>query len=148
MAAFFLHGTLSILGLSIILMNSAMAFALVKYIGAAYLCWIGFKALLAAIKGVENTAKTAPAKRRRTMTRAFGEGFPDQRVEPQGVDVLPRGLPRSSSPQARPPPASAFLLVALHSAINAIWFAAMVLLFSPPYRCRRQRQLPALAEGG
>lgn len=43
--AFYIHGALSILGVSIILVQSALAFTIVKYLGAAYLCWIGIKAL-------------------------------------------------------------------------------------------------------
>ena len=35
--AFYVHGALSILGISIILMKSAVAFAIIKYIGVAYL---------------------------------------------------------------------------------------------------------------
>lgn len=43
--AFYVHGALSIFGLSVILLNSAWAFTLVKWAGAAYLAWIGIKAL-------------------------------------------------------------------------------------------------------
>lgn len=45
---FYLHGALSVLGISIILVQSATAFSIVKYLGATYLCWIGIKALYAA----------------------------------------------------------------------------------------------------
>ena len=44
-AAFFLHGTLSVLGISVILVHSAEAFFVVKMLGAAYLFWIGLKAI-------------------------------------------------------------------------------------------------------
>ena len=50
-AAFYIHGTLSVLGITLILVQSATAFAIVKYLGAAYLAWIGIRALVAAIKG-------------------------------------------------------------------------------------------------
>jgi threonine/homoserine/homoserine lactone efflux protein len=36
--AFYLHDALSILGISILLVQSATAFMIVEYIGAAYLC--------------------------------------------------------------------------------------------------------------
>ncbi len=63
--AFYLNGALSILGISILLVQSATAFAIVKYLGAAYLCWIGLKALYEAHRGVEAAKAVAPARRRR-----------------------------------------------------------------------------------
>ncbi len=46
-AAFYVHGTLSIFGISILLVQSAQAFFIFKLLGAGYLCWIGIKSLLA-----------------------------------------------------------------------------------------------------
>ncbi len=68
LAAFYVHGALSVLGISLLLVQSATAFTIVKYLGAAYLCWIGVKALIAAIKGVEPAPNTAPAKRKGVVT--------------------------------------------------------------------------------
>ncbi len=39
------HTLLAALGLSILLANSPLAFTIVKYIGASYLCYLGFKML-------------------------------------------------------------------------------------------------------
>ncbi|WP_367105413.1 LysE family translocator [uncultured Psychrobacter sp.] len=44
------HTLLAALGLSIILANSPLAFMLVKYIGAAYLCYLGVKMLITTAK--------------------------------------------------------------------------------------------------
>jgi len=38
-AAFYIHGTLSIFGISVLLVHSAQAFFIVKLLGAGYLCW-------------------------------------------------------------------------------------------------------------
>lgn len=40
------HTLLAALGLSIILANSPLAFTIVKYIGASYLCYLGFKMII------------------------------------------------------------------------------------------------------
>ena len=81
--AFYLHGALSILGISLILVQSAQAFFVVKMLGAAYLCWIGVKALWDALKGVPVAPKVAPAKRQRTLARAFIEGFLTNALNPK-----------------------------------------------------------------
>ena len=70
-AAFYLHGALSILGISFILVQSAQAFFIVKIAGAAYLCWIGLKALWEAWKGFSPTGNIAPANKHATLPKAF-----------------------------------------------------------------------------
>lgn len=126
---FFLHGALSILGISILLVQSAVAFAIVKYVGAAYLCWIGIKALITAFQGVETPAEIAPAKRQRTLRRAFTEGLLTNVLNPKVsmfyLAAFPQFIPAGDTAAL-----SAFVLVALHAALNAIWFGAMVILFA------------------
>jgi threonine/homoserine/homoserine lactone efflux protein len=41
------HITAAVFGLSMIIMKSAMAFAFIKYAGAAYIIWLGIKSLIA-----------------------------------------------------------------------------------------------------
>lgn len=128
-AAFYVHGALSILGISIILLKSATAFTIVKYLGAGYLCWIGIKALAGAFRGVETAAAVAPAATRRTLARAVVEGFLTNGLNPKVsmfyLAVFPQFIPLNDHPMA-----FAFLLVFLHSMINLVWFGAMVLLFA------------------
>ena len=117
--AFYLHGTLSILGISVILVQSAQLFMMVKIAGAAYLCWVGFKALREAWRGVKTVAEVAPAKRRRTLLVAYGEGFLTNALNP-----------KVSIPVGDGAIASAFMLVCVHASINVIWFSAMIILLS------------------
>lgn len=58
--AFYVHGALSIFGISLILVQSAQAFLIVKLLGAAYLTWIGVKALIGAWRGDTVGATVAP----------------------------------------------------------------------------------------
>ena len=128
-SAFYLHGTLSVLGISIILTQSAIAFSIVKYLGAAYLCWIGIKSLIAACRGIEDAAKVTPARRQRTLLKAYAEGFLTNALNPKVsmfyLAAFPQFLSAGDSSAS-----SAFLLVFLHSMINAVWFSAMILLLS------------------
>jgi threonine/homoserine/homoserine lactone efflux protein len=127
--AFYVHGALSIVGISIILLKSALAFAFVKYLGAAYLCWIGIKALIAAYRGVAVIADVAPAQRPGSLLKSFAEGFLTNGLNPKVsmfyLAVFPNFIPESEHAVAY-----AFLLVFLHSMINVVWFGSMVLLFS------------------
>lgn len=128
--AFYIHGALSILGISIILLQSATAFTIVKYLGAAYLFWIGLKSLHQSIRGeIATPDSVRPAQRKRGLWRAYVEGLLTNGLNPKVsmfyLAVFPQFIPASAHPIA-----SAFLLVFVHSAINVIWFGAMVLLFS------------------
>ena len=74
-------------------------------------------------------AAVAPARRKRTLLMAFGEGFLTNGLNPKVsmfyLAVFPQFIPLNAHPAA-----SAFLLVFLHSMINLVWFGAMVMLFS------------------
>src|SRR5215203_5489492 len=54
------HVTAAAVGLSALLVSSALAFALVKYLGAAYLIWLGVRTLMA--KDSDPEAPSMPAE--------------------------------------------------------------------------------------
>lgn len=128
-ASFYLHGALSILGISIILVQSAQLFFIVKMLGAAYLCYIGFKALWQAWKGVVAPAEVEPAKRRRTLARAIAEGFLTNALNPKVsmfyLAAFPQFIPMGADAMKW-----GFVLVTIHALANIVWFSSLVLLFS------------------
>lgn len=131
-AAFYLHGALSIFGISLILVQSAQLFLIVKLVGAGYLCWIGAKALHAAWKGETTLASTPPAKRKRHLKTAFAEGFLTNALNPKVsmfyLAAFPQFIPHAAGGETAI--GTAFTLVVAHSLINAVWFGVMVLLFA------------------
>jgi threonine/homoserine/homoserine lactone efflux protein len=128
-AAFFVHGTFAIFGLSVLLLQSANLFVAVKLAGAAYLVWIGVKALHDAWRGLPAAlTEVAPAKRRRTLAKAFGEGFLTNALNPKVAMFYIAAFPQFIPPDAVSPLA-AYLLVAVHACLNIAWFGPMVLLF-------------------
>ncbi|MFV1850814.1 MAG: LysE family translocator [Thalassospira sp.] len=127
--AFYIHGALSILGISVILVQSANAFMVVKLLGAAYLCWVGFKALRDAWRGVKTVAEVAPAKRKRTMIKAYGEGFLTNALNPK-VSIFYLAAFPQFIPTGEGAIASAFMLVTVHAMINVVWFGAIILLLA------------------
>ena len=128
-AAFYLHGTLSILGISVLLLRSAELFTAVKLAGAAYLCWIGFKSLRDAWRGVVKPVAVEPARRARNMRWAFGEGFLTNALNPKVSMFYLAAFPQFIHPGIGSV-FDAYTLVTLHAAINIAWFSALVLLFS------------------
>ena len=129
LSAFYFHGALSILGLSVILTKSAEAFFVVKVIGALYLMWIGLKALMAAFQKKSMTPKATPAKSRKTLIKAFLEGFLTNALNPKVsmfyLAAFPQFIPLGESAVYY-----GFLLVSIHAIMNFIWFSAMVLLLA------------------
>lgn len=127
-AAFYIHGALSILGISLILLQSAQAFFVVKMVGAAYLCWIGIIALRDAYRGVKPAVKTSPAKKKRTLIKAFFEGLLTNALNPKVsmfyLAAFPQFIDASHGSVA-----TSFMLVSVHVVLNFTWFAMMVLLF-------------------
>jgi threonine/homoserine/homoserine lactone efflux protein len=128
-AAFFVHGTFAIFGLSVLLLQSANLFTVVKFAGAAYLVWIGVKALRDAWRGLPAAlAQVAPARRRRTLLKAFGEGFLTNALNPKVAMFYVAAFPQFM-PHDGVSPLAAYLLVAVHAALNVAWFGPIVLLF-------------------
>ncbi|NIA70751.1 LysE family translocator [Pelagibius litoralis] len=128
--SFYLHGALSIFGLSLILVQSAELFLLVKLLGAAYLVWLGCKALWEAWKGSSPLPQQPTlASRRRGWLKAFGEGFFTNALNPKVsmfyLAAFPQFIPAGEGAVT-----AAFFLVFLHTLINAMWFGIMVLLFA------------------
>ena len=127
--AFYEHGAMSVLGISLLLMQSAVAFSILKYAGAAYLIWIGVRSLLSAFRNDAKPLRNAPAKHQRTLTRAFAEGFLTNALNPKVSMFYLAAFPQFTS-IGDTSALSSFLLVAIHSALNAIWLGAMVLLLN------------------
>lgn len=137
--AFFVHGSFAIFGLSVLLLQSAHLFTAVKLAGAAYLVWIGLKALRDAWRGLPAAlVAVEPAKRRRTLLKAFGEGFLTNALNPKVAMFYVAAFPQFM-PHGGVSPYSAYLLVAVHGCLNVAWFGPIVLLFD---------RLSAVARGG
>ena len=145
-AAFYVHGALSILGISLILVQSAQAFFIVKMLGAAYLCWIGFKALRDAWNGISTAQNIEPAKKQRTLVRAFIEGFLTNALNPKVSMFYLAAFPQFIS-QAQGALGASFTLVFVHSMLNLVWFSAIVLLFSRLAKAARKNTFQRWLKG-
>jgi len=82
-SAILIHGTYTILGLGLIITKSAILFQGVKYIGAAYLLWLGINALLApAPKPAKNLTKY---NQKINISKSFSIGFLTNLLNPKAM---------------------------------------------------------------
>lgn len=129
-AAFYVHGTLSIFGISILLVQSAQAFFIFKLLGAGYLCWIGIKSLLAVWSNKQKTALLSSKKKQNIISTrgAFVEGFLTNMLNPKVsmfyLAAFPQFLSIGESAY------QAYFLISAHAFINLVWFSAMVFLLA------------------
>jgi len=110
-----------------VLLQSPWAFWIVKLVGAAYLCWIGINALIAGIRGQTVLSEVEPARNSRTLRTAFIEGFLTNSLNPKVSMFYLAAFPQFIE-SGHNAVLYGFLLVALHAAINLIWFSCLVLL--------------------
>lgn len=129
-AAFYVHGTLSIFGISILLVQSAVAFTLFKMLGAAYLIWIGVKSIRSAInqKAITNISLPKETQKKISIRNAFFEGFVTNVLNPKVSMFYLAAFPQFISLESNA--FSAYSLVSAHALVNFIWFSIMVLALS------------------
>jgi threonine/homoserine/homoserine lactone efflux protein len=87
------HIAAAAVGLSALLVSSALAFAIVKYLGAAYLIWIGVRTFMA--KDPDPEAPAVPAER---LGRLFRDGFVVNLFNPKTAIFFLAFLPQFVDP--------------------------------------------------
>lgn len=129
-AAFYVHGALSIFGISIILVQSAQAFFIFKMLGAAYLIWVGIKSLFGAFNGATSGIDVPTSNNVKTfsMLAAFSEGFLTNILNPKVSMFYLAAFPQFIS--INEGVLNSFTLVTAHSLINVVWFTIMVCTLS------------------
>lgn len=127
--SFYLHGALSIFGISILLTKSAEAFFIVKLLGAIYLIWIGIKSLISAV-GHKKIKVESPSKNtKKTLVKAYIEGLLTNALNPKVSMFYLAAFPQFISVDGNVI-SYAFLLVSIHALMNMLWFGAMIMLVS------------------
>jgi len=125
-----LHTTAAMLGISAIIAQSVLLFCILKYVGAAYLVWLGIHALRSGqtVSAVTRTARE-PAKAAVRMTprqwlRFFGQGFLTNALNPKAVLIFLTFLPQFMDPHA--PLAPQFLtLGGILSGLCLLWYVPL-----------------------
>lgn len=117
----FLHAGVSALGISLILLQSAWAFGLLKLAGAAYLIWLGIRSLLAARRG-RGLVLTDRSRvhQRVSVWRPLREGFLSNVLNPKTMIFYMAFLPQFIAP-GDPALAKSLWLAGVHFMIANAW---------------------------
>lgn len=118
----FVHATVSAAGVSIILLQSAWAFSVLKIVGAGYLIWLGITSWKSVLQNQQTLAfkeeNTACCKLRRRQS--FREGFFCNVLNPKAVMFYMAFLPQFIDPN-RSVYLQFLILAGVHFIIAMIW---------------------------
>ena len=124
-AGCFVHVAAAALGLSALLASSAAAFTVLRWVGAAYLVWLGI-GLLRSSGALPSTAAAAPVV---AWRRSFAQGFLTNALNPKVALFFLAFLPQFIDATA-PDKALAFIglgaLFAVNGTVVNVAFAALI----------------------
>ena len=124
----FVHASVSALGISLILLQTAWAFSALKLLGACYLIWLGITSCLKALK-----VRPQPDIAERVSHQSFNamrslrEGLLSNILNPKTVLFYMAFLPQFIDPRSSALTQSLFL-ASLHFAIAMIWQCTLAVI--------------------
>ena len=111
-AGLIVHVTLSVLGLSVILARSALAFNLIKYLGAAYLIFLGVKMIFSKSSNFSQMAD--PKEYNAASGKIFWQGFFTNVLNPKVALFFLSFLPQFANPHSE--------YFSFHLLLLGLWF--------------------------
>lgn len=116
----FVHAMFSALGISAILLQSAELFHLLKWVGSAYLIWLGFSSLRSIYKGNNEIAVSEENQTLFSFRRSLREGFLSNVLNPKTaifyLAFLPQFIDLNYSPVLQ-----SLTMAGIHFLIATIW---------------------------
>jgi threonine/homoserine/homoserine lactone efflux protein len=119
------HTLAAALGLAALLATSAIAFTMIKWLGAAYLLWLAWGMLHAAVRDVEPARITAPTA---PLAQIFVQGFLTNVLNPKVALFFLALLPQFIATDASNKPAAFLFLGAVFVVGGALFLVALVAL--------------------
>lgn len=144
----FVHAAVSAVGISVILLQSALAFSALKLAGAAYLVWLGLASLRQAFTRGDSRATVLPAASRLRFSarRSLAEGFLSNVLNPKAVVFYMAFLPQFIDPSGSALRQSLFL-AGLHFAIAMAWQCFLALIVDHARTWLRRRAVHRAFDG-
>ncbi|NDV25079.1 LysE family translocator [Desulfovibrio sp. JC010] len=123
-AGLLIHALASALGLSMILMNSAAAFEMVKMAGALYIIYLGIQSLRSSRKQEETEFSSEPCSK--GISASIREGFLTNVLNPKVAVFYLALLPQFITP-GESILRQSLLLMTIHFSMGIIWFSFVTL---------------------
>jgi threonine/homoserine/homoserine lactone efflux protein len=132
-------GALVAVGLGILLEASELAYLALKWAGAAYLLYLGFRLILVARDEGGPAGSPSPPPRANWLLRGLLTNLLNPKVGAFYVSFLPQFIPAGASV-----PATTLLLAAIHAGLGLLWFLLLIGATRPLARALRR---PGLVRG-
>lgn len=139
--AIWIHVAYSIAGLAIIIANSIILFTVIKYLGAAYLIYIGWKTFRSRAPLVVDGEAT---ERHLTPMAAFRSGFITNALNPKTTIFFLSLFTQVVDPQT--PLFIQIIYGAIISLAHCVWFSLVALFLSQPVLLAKFRQYQSAIE--
>ncbi|MEM6521900.1 MAG: LysE family translocator [Cyanobacteria bacterium P01_C01_bin.70] len=134
------HTTAAAVGLSAVLMTSAIAFNIVKYVGAAYLIYLGLQAILS-----RDRLHALPTAPQASLLKVFGQAILTNLLNPKAALFFLAFIPQFINPAAGPMALQTLLLGGIVAASSSLWLAAIgALVATAGQNLRRSPRVAAL----
>lgn len=114
------HTLAATVGLSAILMTSALAFNVVKYVGAVYLIYLGVRTLLS-----RNPNALAPTVTQSGLAKIFGQAVLTNLLNPKAALFFLAFIPQFINPAAGQIGLQTFQLGIIVAAMSSLWLTLM-----------------------
>ncbi|TBW59588.1 LysE family translocator [Marinobacter halodurans] len=146
----FVHATLSAVGISLILVQTAWAFTAVKWLGALYLIWLGLSSLRQAWRtsgsGSPMPAVSGVGEGGYRLSRSLREGVLSNVLNPKTALFYMAFLPQFIDPQGAAFTQS-ILLASVHFVLAMIWQALVAVMILKSRRWGAKPRLKRLMHG-
>ena len=111
----------SVFGIAVLLEKSVDAFTIFKFVGAAYLGYLGLRSLIASLRGSKQATATAPATQGTHVGTwiAFRQGFLGNLLNPKAGVIFATIFPQFITPGD--PPLRLMLMLLAYEAIILSW---------------------------
>jgi len=125
-------GAISV-GLGALLHASELAYTILKWVGAAYLIWLGLKLLLKPRTALNEADTPAPQAGFAALRAGFFTNVTNPKIGVFYVTFLPQFIPAGANVAAY-----SFFLASVHVIIGMVWFAALIAATVPIGRMLRR----------